>query len=54
MICEFVRNFLALELDDHLVARGNQQRRAYLEFFAIFSTLDQDVVGFDKLEAVIP
>jgi hypothetical protein len=46
--------FLALELDDRLIPRGNQQRRAYLESFAVFRGLDQDVIGFDKRLAVNP
>ena len=54
MICQFVRNFLALELDDHLVARGNQERRGSLEFFAVFRAFYEQVVGFDKRLAVNP
>ena len=51
MICQFVRNSLALELDDHPVARGNQQRRAYHEFFAILVKFQQ---RYEKRHGSLP
>jgi hypothetical protein len=53
-ILAYLGRYAALELDDHLVARGNQERRGSLELFAVFRAFYEHVIGFDKRLAVNP
>jgi hypothetical protein len=46
--------FLAFQLSDSRIPRGDQERRGCLKSFAVFWVFDQHVVGFDNRLPVKP